>query len=209
MSNDSQPPRYPDYPGEDGPSGADPVGSWQHYEPGAMLRESAPVPAPPQVDPVSAELVARAAGWWRRAVAHLVDSIVTLVLGLPLVVVGAVRWFEDVEWPDDADPTGFDTTGYWIFLAGVAVLLLVQVLHAVVLQSRTGWTLGKRLVGLRLVHEATGERVRFRTAFGRWAAWVMIVLVPLAPLLDVLWPLWDSQKQTLHDQVAHTLVVRA
>ncbi len=34
-------------------------------------------------------------------------------------------------------------------------------------------------------------------------------VVSIGILLDYLWPLWDSQKQSLHDKIADTLVVRA
>jgi uncharacterized RDD family membrane protein YckC len=34
----------------------------------------------------------------------------------------------------------------------------------------------------------------------------MLFVIPI--LVDDLWPLWDKQKQTLHDKVAGTVVVK-
>jgi uncharacterized RDD family membrane protein YckC len=73
-------------------------------------------------------------------------------------------------------------------------------------QGRRGQSIGKRVLGMRLVAVATGRPVGFRVAVGRQAAHLLDGL----PLwLGYLWPLWDRRRQTFADKVCATLVVQA
>lgn len=87
-------------------------------------------------------------------------------------------------------------------LVGLAFLLW----NTGYLQGRTGQSLGKRVLGTRLVAMSTGEPVGFGRAVGRQLAHLLDGL-PL--LLGYLWPLWDEQGQTFADKVCSTLVVQA
>jgi uncharacterized RDD family membrane protein YckC len=99
----------------------------------------------------------------------------------------------------------------------VAVILVVHGLAAVVsvvfvlwnsgyCQGRSGQSIGKRALGMRLVAAATGQPVGFGRAVGRQLAHLLDGL----PLwLGYLWPLWDEQRQTFADKVCCTLVVQA
>jgi uncharacterized RDD family membrane protein YckC len=73
-------------------------------------------------------------------------------------------------------------------------------------QGRSGQSIGKRMLGTRLVGVASGGPVGFGRALGRHVAHVIDVL-PLA--VGYLWPLWDERRQTFADKVCSTLVVRA
>ena len=83
----------------------------------------------------------------------------------------------------------------------------------------TGQTLGKRLVRVRVIDTGTGELVGPQRGLMRalppLAFGVLGLLGPVtfslaivASLLDGLWPLWDQQRQTWHDKVAGTVVVK-
>ena len=83
-----------------------------------------------------------------------------------------------------------------------------------------GQTIGKRVMRIRTVSADTGELIGLERGFLR-------ALLPLAlgvagllgastfslallvNLLDDLWPLWDPQRQSLHDKVSGSIVVRA
>jgi uncharacterized RDD family membrane protein YckC len=72
-------------------------------------------------------------------------------------------------------------------------------------QARTGQSWGKKVVGLRLARDETGENV------GVWRA----LLRDLAHWLDCwllglgFWfPLWDAKRQTFADKIAKTVSVR-
>lgn len=73
-------------------------------------------------------------------------------------------------------------------------------------QGTTGQSLGRKVLGTRLVGQATGQPVGFGLAVGRQFAHI---LDSLPFYLGYLWPLWDEQRQTFADKVCSTLVVRA
>jgi Mce-associated membrane protein len=92
---------------------------------------------------------------------------------------------------------------WWVY-AGVAIVVMIAMLvNRVVLPTRTGWTLGRSVFGIR-VTTADGD-----------AGMVRLTLRELAHLLDTaavfigwLWPLWDSRKRTFADLLARTEVHR-
>ena len=81
--------------------------------------------------------------------------------------------------------------------------------------SPRGQTVGMMAVGVRAVREAA--RGRWATG-GPWPGAVVegvLRLLDLFPsssglvwLLDMLFPLWDKKRQTLHDKVAGSVVLR-
>jgi len=70
--------------------------------------------------------------------------------------------------------------------------------------SGSGQTVGKLLLGIRVVDFETGSHISYGRAFarniGRW-------LSGLVFLLGYLWMLWDRDRQTWHDKIASTTVV--
>jgi len=94
---------------------------------------------------------------------------------------------------------------------GVAVSVVV-LLTAFVLwnsgyrQGRSGQSIGKRMLGVRLVGAGSGQPIGFGRAVCRQIAH-LLDLLPL--LLGYFWPLWDEQRQTFADKVCATLVVQA
>jgi uncharacterized RDD family membrane protein YckC len=100
-----------------------------------------------------------------------------------------------------------DRTLALVVYALSAVVAIVFVLwNSGYRQGRTGQSLGKRALGVRLVTAATGKPVGFRRAVGRQIAH-MFDAIPF--LLGYAWPLWDEQKQTFADKMCRTLVVQA
>jgi uncharacterized RDD family membrane protein YckC len=73
-------------------------------------------------------------------------------------------------------------------------------------QGRSGQSLGKSVLGTRLVSAGSGEPVGFGRAFGRQVAH-LVDAIPLG--VGFLWPLWDEQRQTFADKMCSTLVVQA
>ncbi|MCE3551255.1 RDD family protein [Pseudonocardia sp. RS11V-5] len=73
-------------------------------------------------------------------------------------------------------------------------------------QGRTGQSLGKQVMGTRLVRARDGGTLGFWATLARQLAHVL----DAAPLyLGYLWPLWDERRQTFADKVCDTVVVRA
>lgn len=123
------------------------------------------------------------AGFWIRLAAALVDA---LIYGIPLGIVGAAL--------------GVSTNGQ-------QVLTLVVGLVYFSLQEggATGQTVGKRLCGIRVVDERTGQTIDVGRAMARY---LVSILSGLACAVGYLWMLWDANKQTWHDKASHTVVIR-
>jgi uncharacterized RDD family membrane protein YckC len=71
--------------------------------------------------------------------------------------------------------------------------------------NTTGGSVGKRIVGLRIVREdlqAPGWGVGLGRTAAAWLSWPVVGL-------GFLWGLWDERGQTWHDKMAGTYVVRA
>jgi uncharacterized RDD family membrane protein YckC len=155
------------------------------YPRGAAEREEAQ--SPPGGD-------LRYAGWWSRVGALLIDNILLLV---PTVV-----FFALVFVPNDA-------------VAGIAAVLallfwiVVPFIYFTYCHGKWGQTIGKRALRIRVRRELSDAPISYGSAFGRYAIVFVFGIFWIPLLLDYLFPLWDSQKQSLHDKVASSVVVRA
>lgn len=73
-------------------------------------------------------------------------------------------------------------------------------------EGSTGQTIGKKAVGIRTVDATTGQyigtgRALGRSLFGRFISSLLCGL-------GYLWAIWDPRKQTWHDKVVNTVVVK-
>jgi uncharacterized RDD family membrane protein YckC len=116
-------------------------------------------------------------------------------------------------------------------VAGTIGFMGLSLAYWVVLWVRAGGTLGQRLLGMRVVDAATGERIAWQPAIRRWLLFegvtnlllVASLLLPAGATLPGLildlgavgWPLLllattvaSPTRQGLHDRYARTLVVR-
>ena len=87
--------------------------------------------------------------------------------------------------------------------------LLVIIYTTAFTGSSRGQTIGMMVVRAKAVDAATGAPIGYGRALGRVLFEYLMVILLLAPwVLDMLFPLWDSRRQTLHDKVTNTVVVR-
>lgn len=156
------------------------------------------------------------AGRGQRLLAQLVDASLSLVpltllcVGLSPVVSGMALVLGGEEHEQTALRLLHGTHG--AALIAVAVVIgLVLTLWQWTLLATDGVTVGKRLVGIRVV-DKEGKRAGFGKAVGR-RVWLFYALcmIPFVGLLlgtvDVL-PIFFRPRRCLHDYVAGTLVVR-
>jgi uncharacterized RDD family membrane protein YckC len=152
------------------------------------------------------------ASWGSRVAAALVDW---LIVGIPAIVLFVLLVGTTIGLIGDADSSAWAVIGASLLW----LVLVLALLYAPTLMARqgpgNGQTLGKQMVGIRVVRDG-GEPMGFG-----WAALRELVvkglllgfassIIPLIPwLLDVLWPLWDDENRALHDMVVSTHVVRA
>ncbi|WP_033325366.1 RDD family protein [Streptomyces yerevanensis] len=129
------------------------------------------------------------AAWGSRVLATLVDSLILLVAYLPLLITAFMG--------ETAAVIGSLIT--FVAIIGAAVWLVVQ-------EGKTGQTIGKRTMGIRLLRESDGQPLGVGMAFVRRLAHF---LDGAACYIGYLWPLWDDKKQTFADKVCSTVVVKA
>ncbi|MBT0994757.1 FHA domain-containing protein [Cellulomonas sp. DKR-3] len=145
------------------------------------------------------------AGLGRRAAAVLVDGLLALLAGGWLVVVVAVR---ALPGGSGGDADGPSVPGWAVALCWGALLVLTVAQW--VLHGRLGWTLGRRLLGVRTVDVRTRRpvgmaRVLLRglvVAAGALVLGVGQYVVLLSPLLD-----GSGRRQGWHDKAARDLVL--
>lgn len=116
------------------------------------------------------------AGWGLRLAAHLLDGLCAAPLLLLLLVSPGLYQLSNV----------------------VVVLLWGW------RTGTTGQTLGKRVVGTRVVRQRDGELLGPRRGVAR----SLLHLLDAVSLLGYLWPLWDRQRQTFADKLVGSVVVR-
>ncbi len=142
------------------------------------------------------------AGWGSRVGAYLVDVLVQLIFVVPAVIVAiATSDIDPVTGTVTASPAGQGITLLLYFAAFVVALW-----NVVWRQGRTGQSLGKSALGIKLAGASTGQPIGAGMSFVRQLAHI---LDTLACFIGYLWPLWDSKKQTFADKVTSTYVVRA
>lgn len=143
------------------------------------------------------------AHWGLRVGALLLD-----LLGLIPYWIGAfVSGFSSTAGYDAyGQPTSVPTsTGTAVLVVGALVSLGLWVWNRGVQQARTGQSWGKKVVGLRLVREETGENVGVGRALLRDIThWLDCWLLGLG-----FWfPLWDAKRQTFADKIVKTVSVK-
>jgi len=158
---------------------------------------------------------AKYAGFWVRLLAATCDGVILLGVGLagqlifdwlfnaPLVSVKNDVIQTSLGQPGASLQTGFNLLG----LVGVTILIFtaIDIIYYVGLTSAYGGTLGKLILGLRVV-DKNGQRISLRRAtlreiIGKWVS-------ALVFCLGFLWIAFDPKKQSWHDKLANTYVVK-
>lgn len=96
-----------------------------------------------------------------------------------------------------------------LWTLGDLVLFMVwggHVVYFAILDAEGRQTVGKRAAGVRVVTASSGEPISIGQGFGRALAKILSG-IPFA--LGYLWAAWDPKRETWHDKLAGTAVVRA
>ena len=147
------------------------------------------------------------AHWGKRVGAYLIDALVGLVAYVPLLVGVAIAGASSDTDPVTGQATMADATAGLViilFLLSGLLTLGYFIWNFCLKQGRTGYTIGKGVMGIKLVKAETGQPVGAGMAFVRQIAHV---LDSLPCNLGYLWPLWDAQRQTFADKVIGTYVI--
>jgi uncharacterized RDD family membrane protein YckC len=142
-----------------------------------------PAPAPPPrpgAPPFGAGASGPRASFFHRLAAFLIDFVLVNIVGAAIQL-------------------GIDEA------LGAAVSLAMAIAYFGFLEgSNSGQTIGKRMLGIRVIDFDTGGPIGFGRAVLRYLG----RLVSALPcFLGFLWMLWDKEKQTWHDKFAADVVV--
>ncbi len=135
------------------------------------------------------------AGFWVRVGATIIDTLVIVMLIIPLLV--AIYGWDYF----DVDKTGFITGPADFILSWVAPAIAV-----IVFWTYKQATPGKMVLSLRIVDATTGNPPSTGQCVGRYLAY-FVSIIPLG--LGLIWVAFDKRKQGWHDKLAGTVVIRA
>ncbi|NYI06248.1 RDD family protein [Allostreptomyces psammosilenae] len=144
----------------------------------------------------------------QRFLARLLDW---LVVGLPTVIVVVVIIGVSAVGADTSDPDTATALAMGGLFGYTLLPYLVFFLYEGIMVSRSGQTLGKRWMGIRVARLQDGG-VPGGAGWGRTAMYLLPGMVPylgfVYGLLNPLWHLWDQPyRQCLHDKAVRTVVV--
>ncbi|MGJ9423246.1 RDD family protein [Aeromicrobium sp. CF3.5] len=217
-------PQYPRYPGEPDP-GEQPTpqqSPGQQTPPPGYNPPPGEASAPAYEGPISNHPMQSGppnpgayASWGSRLGAYLIDGLLTtLIIAVP-VAAGLIWAFVD----SDVDPvtdelTGVNGLGILVAVLGFLAGFAFDIWNKIFRQGRRTQSIGKKLLGIKVVSLNHGGPIGAASALGRWAMQVIVPgAIPFAGfvyvLVDGLFPLWDDKSQSVHDKVISSVVVRA
>lgn len=176
-------------------------------ESGASVPQPGAFPGPATPAPRAALGSGAYSGFWRRLWSYVIDRFVLGVVFAPVgfLFLAPMMATESIGWTDTDLPAETITTLLGAILTVAFFALLGSWLYYALMQSSSRQaTLGQMALGIR-VTDLEGRRISFARASGRYFA---TVLTGLTFGIGYLIMLFTTRKQTLHDLVARTLVLR-
>jgi len=136
-------------------------------------------------------------GFWLRFVAYVIDAVILNIVGyIVRLILSAVMGGRV------AGNTEFDTV---TITSGFIGLVVAWLYFAFQESSEAGATLGKRILGLRVVRGIDGSRLTFARATGRFLAKFVSAFILL---IGYIMAGFTERKRALHDMIADTVVIK-
>ncbi|TRO12526.1 RDD family protein [Ectopseudomonas mendocina] len=134
------------------------------------------------------------AGFWVRTWAMIIDTILIMLVTVPLIV-SLYGWgyFTNENTPIIAGPADFLITWVMPAIAVIAFWIIKQA------------TPGKMAISAKIVDATTGQAASPAQLIGRYFAY-LISMIPL--FLGIFWVAFDKRKQGWHDKLSGTVVIK-
>lgn len=145
------------------------------------------------------------AGWWQRVGATIIDGLLSALVAVPLIIAGAVILASTSTTDASGRTTGSNPLGAVLLVLGYVAAFAFQIWNSGIRQGKRGQSIGKGFLNIAVVREADGHYLGAGQGFLRWLVYTILSSVCF---LDVLWPLWDSKKQSWHDKIVSSVVLR-
>jgi uncharacterized RDD family membrane protein YckC len=208
MSDYGNPPQDPNAPqnpyGQPNPYGqSNPYGQPNPYDPPSPYGQ-----APGYGQPAGPGYAPDYANWFKRVGAYLIDGLLASLAGFPLWIGQGMlaASTKTVTNPDRTVTTTTDGGGTALLLIvlGLVMSLAFFIWNTCLKQGRTGYSIGKGALGIKLIGEQTGQPIGAGMSFARYLAHIIDAL---PCYLGYLWPLWDAKRQTFADKILKTVVI--
>lgn len=131
-------------------------------------------------------------GFWSRLGASIIDSIIIIVVTLPILF---------LIYGGDYLYSGEFVQGFPDFIISYVLPVVATILFWIYKCA----TPGKMALSVKIVDAKTGNNPTVRQFVIRYLGYY-VSLIPLG--LGFLWVAWDSKKQGWHDKMAGTVVIR-
>ncbi|MDQ2784781.1 MAG: RDD family protein [Chloroflexota bacterium] len=192
----------PPYPGAPPPYPGGALPPYQQYQ--------APLPGQPGYQWGAGVPAYPFASFWARLGASLLDGlIVGAIIAIPIIL--GIALIKNSTTTDTFDNTTTVTNSGTLAIGIVIMVIgwILAVLYEPLMTGRSGvhngQTLGMQIAGIRITNLQVGP-ISKGQAWGRYL--FKSFISGLVFYLGYLWMLWDTNKQTWHDKVANTLVLR-
>jgi uncharacterized RDD family membrane protein YckC len=147
--------------------------------------------------------VERYGGFWRRAIAILIDGVVIFFISMFILFIGIFALLFSRFTPEEL-PALITYGGPFFLIYTGATSFVTKFLYFVYFHGAGGRTPGKMIMGLR-VQPLDGSPMTFGLAFLRWVGYLVSML---CLHLGFLWVAVDRRKRGWHDYIAGTIVIR-
>ncbi len=147
--------------------------------------------------------------WGKRVGSYLIDVILTSVAQFPYLIGTAMAAGSMTSTVDPVTGQITQTgspSGLAVGLMGIGIIFGIAFFlwNSCFKQGKTGYSIGKGILGIKLIKIETGQPVGPGLAFVRQIAHI---LDSIACMIGYLWPLWDAKRQTFSDKVVGTVVI--
>ncbi len=147
-----------------------------------------------------------------RVLPAIIDSLLVLIGLVPMLIgmfimgasSGSGSYDEYGNYVSTSSGAGV-AVGLFVMALGVLLMIAIQLWNRVFKQGRTGQSVGKKMMGLKLVNATSGQPIGPGMAFVRD---LVNGVANQVVYLGYLWMLWDPNRQTLGDMVAKSTVIK-
>jgi len=148
----------------------------------------------PKSDVTVASVDFEYAGFWVRAVASIIDSVLLMIVIMPLIFL----------FYGDSIATGTEPASMGFM--GVFLNYILPAVACMMFWRYKAATPGKMLMGLKVVSLKDGSELSFGQIVIRYIGYYLSTIVLF---LGFVWVAFDKRKQGLHDKISQTTVVKA
>lgn len=137
----------------------------------------------------------RYAGFWIRLVATIIDTVLLLILMIPIAfAVIAMTGTVNLEGLEALDSSPI----------GILLNYILPIVVVIAFWYYASATPGKMMLGLKIVDADTGDKLSLKHCILRYLGYFISTL---ALFIGYLWIAFDARKQAWHDKIGNTLVV--